>query len=309
MIAVCSFASAQPQGKHAMDIRSLKLYLHLCDSLHFAKTAEQMHMSPSTLSRTLQRLEDEVGCKLFERDNRSVSLTHAGKEFKLFAQHTLSQWLSLKGKVDPMQAKLHGQLSLYCSVTAAYSHLPKLLDRFRSFHPNVDIKLATGDAANAVNELNRNRADIGIIALPDNLASSLHFIPMDKVPLSLIAPTIACPVQQKISQAKIPWETLPFIVPEHGPGRQRADNWFKQMGIKPSIYAQVAGQEAIASMVALGCGVAISPEVVIHNSPVRERIALIPSPVAIPPFELGFCCKKKRLEEAVLEAFLMSWQD
>jgi LysR family transcriptional regulator, positive regulator for ilvC len=290
-----------------MDIRSLKLYLHLCDSLHFAKTAEQMHMSPSTLSRTLQRLEDEVGCKLFERDNRSVALTHAGKEFKLFAQHTLSQWLSLKGKVDPMQAKLHGQLSLYCSVTAAYSHLPKLLDRFRSIHPNVDIKLATGDAANAVNELNRNRADIAIIALPDNLASSLHFTSIDKVPLSLIAPTITCPVQQAISQDKIAWETLPYIVPEHGPGRQRADNWFKAMDFKPNIYAQVAGQEAIASMVALGCGVAISPEVVINNSPVRDRIQMLVSPINVPVFELGFCCKKKRLEEAVLKAFFMSW--
>ncbi|MBB1269351.1 HTH-type transcriptional activator IlvY [Shewanella sp. SR44-3] len=290
-----------------MDIRSLKLYLHLCDSLHFAKTAEQMHMSPSTLSRTLQRLEDEVGGKLFERDNRSVTLTHAGKEFKLFAEHTLSQWLNLKGKVDPQQAQLHGQLSLYCSVTAAYSHLPKLLDRFRSIHPNVDIKLATGDAANAVNELNRNRADIAIIALPDNLASSLHFTAIDKVPLSLIAPTITCPVQQEISQQSIAWQDLPYIVPEHGPGRQRADNWFKAMGFKPHIYAQVAGQEAIASMVALGCGVAISPEVVVGNSPVRDRIQMLASPIAIPAFELGFCCKKKRLEEAVLKAFLASW--
>lgn len=67
-----------------MDIRTLKLYLHLCDSLHFAKTAEQMHVSPSTLSRALQRLEEEVNAKLFERDNRSVTLTHAGREFKLF---------------------------------------------------------------------------------------------------------------------------------------------------------------------------------------------------------------------------------
>ena len=50
-----------------MDIRSLKLYLHLCDSLHFAKTAEQCHVSPSTLSRALQRLEDEVGSKLLAR--------------------------------------------------------------------------------------------------------------------------------------------------------------------------------------------------------------------------------------------------
>lgn len=44
------------------------------------------------------------------------------------------------------------------------------------------------------------------------------------------------------------------------------------MKIKPNIYAQIAGHEAIVSMVALGCGVGIAPDVVINNSPVREKV-------------------------------------
>ena len=98
-----------------MDIRSLKLYLHLCDSLHFAKTAEQTHVSPSTLSRAMQRLEEEVGCKLLERDNRSVSLTHAGIEFKRFAEQTLSEWAQLKQRIDPQQNVLRSiEYFLFC---------------------------------------------------------------------------------------------------------------------------------------------------------------------------------------------------
>ncbi|MGL4713345.1 MAG: HTH-type transcriptional activator IlvY, partial [Shewanella sp.] len=46
------------------------------------------------------------------------------------------------------------------------------------------------------------------------------------------------------------------------------------------------------------------PEVVINNSPVRDRIQLLSSPVAIPPFELGCCCKVKRLDDAIVNAFL-----
>ena len=57
-------------------------------------------------------------------------------------------------------------------------------------------------------------------------------------------------------------------------------------------------------MVALGCGVSISPEVVINNSPVRDRIQLLPSPVSIAPFELGCCCKVKRLGDPIVNAFL-----
>lgn len=287
-----------------MDIRSLKLYLHLCDSLHFAKTAEQSHVSPSTLSRALQRLEDEVGSKLFERDNRSVTITHAGLEFKRFAEQTLADWSQLRSRIDPSQQYLRGNLNLYCSVTAAYSHLPALLDRFRRDHPHVDIHLTTGDPANAVSQIQKNRTDIAIIALPEVFPNTLHFTPIDKVPISVIAPLMQCQVQQWVSQSHIDWEKLPYIVPDHGPGRKRIDQWFKQMGIKPNIYAQVSGQEAIVSMVALGCGVGISPDAVIHNSPVRERIQTLVSPVDIPAFELGCCCKEKRANDPIISAFL-----
>lgn len=296
--------SAKAIKEIVVDIRTLQLYLHLCDSLHFAKTAEQMHVSPSTLSRALQRLEEEVSAKLFERDNRSVTLTHAGREFKVFAEHTLQQWSTLKHNLDSKQAVLRGKLNLYCSVTAAYSHLPRLLDLFRQEHPFVEIALTTGDAANSLSEVQQNRTDIAIAALPEPFPDHLHFAKIDDIPLSIIAPTIRCSVQQQIQQAPINWAALPFIIPEHGPGRRRADNWFKQMGITPTIYAQVSGQEAITSMVALGCGVSISPEVVINNSPVRDRIQLLPSPVAIPPFELGCCCKMKRLDDPIINAFL-----
>jgi len=57
-----------------MDFRSLQLFNHLATSLHFGITAEAMYVSPSTLSRVIQRLEDELGCTLFKRDNRKVAL-------------------------------------------------------------------------------------------------------------------------------------------------------------------------------------------------------------------------------------------
>ncbi|MEI6859884.1 MAG: HTH-type transcriptional activator IlvY [Shewanella sp.] len=287
-----------------MDIKTIKLYLHLSESLHFSKTAQAMHVSPSTLSRVMQRLEDEVGAKLFQRNNRSVSLTSAGVEYRHFAEHTLDNWTKLKTKIDPKQDLLRGKLNLFCSVTAAYSHLPGLLDSFRREHPLVEITLTTGDAANAVSEVKNNRVDIAIAALPDPFPDNLHFVKIDDIPLVIIAPTYRCQVQELLTESYIPWDRLPFIVPEHGPGRRRADNWFKQLGLIPNIYAQVSGQEAIASMVALGCGVSIIPEVVIINSPVRDRIQIIATPINIPPFELGCCCRNNKLDEPLIAAFL-----
>ncbi|MBT1445418.1 HTH-type transcriptional activator IlvY [Shewanella sp. JM162201] len=287
-----------------MDIREIKLFLSLCDTLQFARTAEQMHVSPSTLSRAMQRLEEDAGTRLFERDNRSVSLTPAGVEFRQFAQDTVNGWEQLRSRIDPNQLQLKGRLNLYCSVTAAYSHLPKMLDKFRREHPLVEIVLSTGDAAHAVSEVQQNRADIAIAALPESFPENLHFAPIETIPLTLIAPQVHCRAKELLAEASIQWDRLPFILQEHGPGRRRADAWFRAMGINPNIYAKVSGHEAIVSMVALGCGVSITPEVVIQHSPVRDRIALIPSPVPIAPFELGCCCKGKRLDDPLIAAFL-----
>ena len=93
-----------------MDLRDLKLFLHLAESCHFGRTARAMHVSPSTLSRQIQRLEDDVGHALFLRDNRTVTLTEAGERLRQFAQQTLLQYQQLRHVMDlngPRNAFIH----------------------------------------------------------------------------------------------------------------------------------------------------------------------------------------------------------
>ncbi len=293
-----------------MDIKSLQMFLHLTDSLHFGKSAEALHVSPSTLSRTVQRLEEELGVTLFQRDNRSVSLTSQGNELKSFAQQQLEQWNDLKLTFNQSRRQLEGKLQLYCSVTAAYSHLPPILDKFRLAHPKVELILATGDPAQAIKQVQQNEVDFAIAANPGSLSHRLNFISLAEIPLVMIAPTVSCAVQQQVSLLPIPWNEIPFILAEHGPAKRRIDNWYRQMQIsKPNIYAKVTGHEALVSMVALGCGVGIAPEVVIENSPVGDRVQKLTSPYPIEPFNLGICCQKKRLEEPLIKAFLACLQN
>ncbi len=118
-----------------MDLRDLKLFLHLAESRHFGRSSKAMHVSPSTLSRQIQRLEEELGQPLFQRDNRTVQLTSAGEQLRNFAQQTLLQYQQLCHALSQHGPTLSGELRLFCSVTAAYSHLPPILDRFRAQRP------------------------------------------------------------------------------------------------------------------------------------------------------------------------------
>ncbi|TWX74218.1 HTH-type transcriptional activator IlvY [Colwellia sp. C1TZA3] len=286
-----------------MELKSLRMFVDLAKSLHFGKTAELHHVSPSTLSRVVQRLELELGSALLHRDNRTVVLSEAGKQFLQFAEQQLEQWQLLQLSLNQKQAELQGKLHIYCSVTAAYSHLPPLLERFRQQHPLVEIMLTTGDAADALEQVEKQAVDFAIAAKPEQLSRIFTFHHLAKIPLSVIAPTMVCQVQQQIQQDFV-WSDIPIILPEHGPARKRFEYWFrkKQQG-KAYIYATVSGHEALVSMVALGCGVGIVPRVVVENSPVKDRVQYLADVGAIEPFDLGICCLNQSREQPLIQAF------
>ncbi|OEE61162.1 transcriptional regulator IlvY [Enterovibrio norvegicus] len=284
-----------------MDVKHLQFFIHLCDSKNFSKTAAAMHISPSALSRQIQKLEQEANQQLFLRDNRSVVLTPAGKKLLPIAMRILSEWQQYQSQADASENELRGELRLFCSVTASYSHLPELLSEFRIRHPFIELKLSTGDPAQAIDKVLLDEADIAISARPEQLPAKIAFKAISEVPLSVIAPAGVSSFAEALQKETPDWHAIPFIVPEAGTARERANTWFRQMKIKPNIYAQVSGHEAIVSMVALGCGVGIAPDVVINNSPVREKIEKLRL-APIKPFELGVCSLHSQLDNALVRA-------
>ncbi|MDU8925095.1 HTH-type transcriptional activator IlvY [Pasteurellaceae bacterium LIM206] len=289
-----------------MEFNDLKLFLHLAETLNFSRSAAQNHMSASTLSRQVQRMEDELGQALFLRDNRQVTLTETGRKFLLFAQQHWIQWTQFKQQLNHDNQEISGELHLFCSVTAAYSHLPAILGRFRSRYPKVEIKLNTGDPALAVQQVQSQQADLALAGRPLNLPGNVEFHYIDDVAISLIAPRVACAATQLLQREPINWREIPFIVPTEGPVRERIDQWFRRRNIKhPKIYASVSGHEGIVSMVALGCGVALLPDIVIRNSPLNTQVSSINLAEPIAPFELGVCVQKKSLALPIINAF---WQ-
>ena len=256
----------------SMDTKHLELFLHLSETLHFGQTGEALHISASAVSRGIMKIEEEVGRRLLERDNRSVRLTEVGRQFQVYARQSLGQWQSFREAVRQDAKGLSGEVSVFCSVTAAYSILSDVLEPFRQRYPDIDIKLHTGDQADAIGRLMNGDDDIAIAARPNKLASRIQFQTLMHSPLLFIYPAINCVVESLLHQhleegRPLPWSSIPFIVSERGLARTRLDQWFRGQGIKPDIYAQVSGHEAIVSMVGLGFGVGVVPELVLSNSP------------------------------------------
>ena len=286
-----------------MDTKTLKLFLSLSETLHFGRASEACHISPSALSRAIKQLEEALGVQLFERDNRSVSLTREGSLFQAYAREALIQWDVIRNSLMAEAQELQGEISVYCSVTASYSFLYDILSEFRQQHAKIEIKLHTGDAENAIQRVLASDEDITIAAKPDSLPAGLAFKPIATSPLVFIAPQEDSNLDALLRAVPINWASVPMILSEEGVARRRIDAWFKQHAVKPLIYAQVAGNEAIVSMVSLGFGVGVVPKIVLDNSPLAERVRILQVTPQLKAYEVGLFALKKKLQSPLIHAF------
>lgn len=287
-----------------MDFRLLKHFNTLSEVLHFGRASELCHISPSTLSRSIQQLENELATTLFERDSRHVTLTAQGVIFQRYTRETLEQWGTLKRTLASAATQLTGEISIYCSVTASYSFLYELLSDFRTQHPGIELKLHTGDPAESMARVLAGSDDMAITPRPRVPPAALTFKSLTRSPLLFIAPTDSVdwlPTSPQSSTAQ-QWQRVPMILSEAGLSREYADTWFKALGITPRIYAQVAGHEAIVSMVGLGFGVGIVPKIVLDNSPLARRVQVLNVKPELPHYDVGLCVLNRRLKNPMIEA-------
>lgn len=288
-----------------MNYKSLLHFQTLAQTLHFGRASKVANISISAMSRTIRQIEDDVGAPLFTRDNRSVVMTPEGRKFEIYAKNALAAWAQIRRELSDSADTLQGEISLYCSVTASYSILFDLLEQFRPKFPGIDIKLHTGDPEHAISQVLSGDDDLCIAAYPASLPKTLQFKPITRSPLVFIAPLnpvddsipLAPPTQTSL------WAEIPMILSQGGIARTRVDQWFRALKVSPRIYAQVAGNEAIVSMVSLGLGVGVVPKIVLDHSPLADRVRVLPVQPELQPYDLGLITSSKNLKHPLVSAF------
>jgi LysR family positive regulator for ilvC len=275
-----------------MNIHALQTFIKTAELLHFGKASRACNLSPSALTRTIQRLEEEVGQPLFIRDNRSVALTDAGTQLLAYATNAVRDWNEFRNELADGDA-VSGTLSLYASITAVYSLLPKLLETYRAQYPDVQIELRTGAAERAIEQMQSGEIDLAVAALPDHKVARLEFMPLAETALVFIAP----------KNGVVEFSgTEPLVVPQSGTARSRLDNWLKGKGIVPNIASEVSGNEALIAMVRLGTGVGIVPLLALERSPFRDEVAVIKNAPKLDPYVVGLCSSKRNLKRPAVQA-------
>jgi len=98
------------------------------------------------------------------------------------------------------------------------------------------------------------------------------------------------------------WQQQPVVMPAKGESMGIVNQWFAEQHIRPRVYAQVSGNEAIVSMVALGLGVGFVPSIVLKNSMVKNKVRALNVP-NIEAYQLGICYLNARAQEPLIKTF------
>lgn len=285
-----------------MNIHELDNFLTLAETLHFGRASRACNLSPSALTRSIQRLEEAVGQPLFTRDNRNVALTAAGERFKNYALRARADWTLLKEDLRD-EPSVSGALSIYASITAVYSLLPDLLESYRTKYSQVQIELHTGAAEQAVEQVLAGEIDLAVAALPDRPASRIEFLPLAEIPLVFIAPASGELSDPPRREKQLDLARTPLVVPRSGLSRNRLNKWLKEKSIVPDIGTEVSGNEALIAMVRLGCGVGVVPRLVLERSPFRNEVKELKNAPELEPYVVGLCATKRSLTRPAARAF------
>ncbi|HWR42018.1 LysR substrate-binding domain-containing protein [Sporomusa sp.] len=243
-----------------MEFRNLIYFVMLAEELHFGKAAKRLNMSQPPLSQQIQKFEEELGAKLFERTHKEVKLTFVGRTLLPEAKKILKQTENAISIVKKASRGEYGEIRVSYGETASFRLLSEVMKRFHDKYPFVEIILSEMSTDQQVASLKEGTIDIGLIHPPKRLSGLEHqYVLTD--PLIVILPES----HQLAIYKEIPLSALKneiFVIPrrESGPLAEYIMEVCQNEGFVPKITRHDVMRLTVSTLVAGGAGIALLPE-------------------------------------------------
>lgn len=151
-------------------VQHLRYFLAVAEELHFGRAARRLHMSQPPLSQRIQRLERELGARLFDRSPREVTLTEAGRLLLPQARELLLRADAVLGLAEQVDTATAAVLRAALPPELEGATVAAVLAGFRQRRPRTTLELKEIPTAAQQHALTRRRLDVGVLQLPCDLA-------------------------------------------------------------------------------------------------------------------------------------------
>ncbi|WP_448909400.1 LysR family transcriptional regulator [Holdemanella biformis] len=157
-----------------MTLDYYRIFYYVAKYKSFSKAAKILHNNQPNISRTMNNIESEFGCKLLVRSHSGITLTPEGEQLYEHVAIAIEQLYQGESEILSNKTLEHGHISIGVSETALNIFLLSKLEHFHKAYPHVKIKLSNHSSIQAVDALEKGIVDIAVVTSPINIKKPLH---------------------------------------------------------------------------------------------------------------------------------------
>jgi LysR family transcriptional regulator, transcription activator of glutamate synthase operon len=258
-----------------MEFRQLRSAVTIARRLSFTAAADELAVAQPALSQQIAALERELGVRLFDRTNRRVALTDAGRAFVARAERVIADVDAAAQEMTAYAGGLRGRVVLGTYQSFAEYTLPKLLGRFHAEHPGIEVALREGMADALLAALHTGTLDVFIgevgAASPTDRALRVEPLYEDELVIA-VAARHRLASRASVSIGELRDES--FVIFRPGSTMtERLNRLAREAGFSPRVAFESTDTLTVRSLVAEGLGVAMYPRT-LGNTP-GPNVALL----------------------------------
>lgn len=224
------------------------------------RAAKELSISQPALSRSIARLEDQLGAKLFDRHGRSVKLNKYGSMFFHRVDNMIGEYSQGQREIQELIAPEQGVISLGFLHTLGITRIPKIIAGFRKQYPQIRFQLQQGHSYSLLEQLKKGDMDLCLLASVSNTDQSIRWQHLWSEELFLyVAANHPLTSKKEATLEEIANEA--FIMLKAGYAlRYTVDDMFQQVQLTPDVIFEGEEVATVAGFVAEGLGISILPD-------------------------------------------------
>ena len=250
-----------------MDIKHLRSFIAVANTLNFGRAAKQLYLSQSALSIQIQNMEIHLGVPLFVRNRRSVRLTAAGEAILADGEELLQRIADIELRAAKIGTGEIGHLRIGFVASATAQVIPSIVLAFRKLYPGVDLELKNMPTVQQIETLKTGSIDVGFVRLPVS-AEGVSIGMIHREPFAMVL-SKAHPLAAAKTLTVRQLAEEPFVAYGRKWAPSFYDHWTaicRRAGFSPNVVQEVAEMDTALVLVAAGIGVAILPEGIARRS-------------------------------------------
>lgn len=287
------------------NLSSYRIFYTVANTGNISKAAKELYISQPAISKSIQKLEESVGCELFSRSSRGVVLTDEGK---LLYEHVSEAFETLTMGEEKLKRSIElgvGHLKIGVSSTLCKYLLLPYLKEFIRQNPHISISISCQSTNDTLKLLEDNKIDIGLIGKPENL-KNIHFDFLEEIEDIFVAAKdyLRNLKARGIQKDHILQSSTLMLLDKNNMTRQYIDDYLQenQIIIKDSI--DISDMDLLIDFARIGVGVACVIKNFVREDLENGTLMEIPLGFPIHKREVGFAYKTTTKPSKSLAEFI-----